>query len=174
MHEARAWGARASLWLGRSAVSDAVRAGAADDVPHLLAAKPRVDGYGDRSDPRAGEEQGEPFRHVGQPQPDPVTRLDAQIDQPARDAPGLRGEHRDRDAAPIMDHLGSRVGHCEGRVADDDGHEVPDGDVGELQLRILWEEIMQRFDTIEVMGEPERVPSSFVHGYTRLPIRLPA
>ena len=46
--------------------------------------------------------------------------------------------------------------------------------VGELQLRILWEEIMQRFDTIEVMGEPERVPSSFVHGYTRLPVRIPA
>ncbi|HYW03601.1 MAG TPA: cytochrome P450 [Gammaproteobacteria bacterium] len=45
--------------------------------------------------------------------------------------------------------------------------------VGELQLRILWEEIMQRFDTIEVMEEPERVPSSFVHGYSKLMVRIP-
>ncbi len=36
--------------------------------------------------------------------------------------------------------------------------------LGEMQLRIVWEEILKRFDKIEVMGEPERVYSSFVKG----------
>ena len=33
------------------------------------------------------------------------------------------------------------------------------------QLRILWEEIQQRFHMVEVVGDVERVPSNFVHGY---------
>lgn len=44
--------------------------------------------------------------------------------------------------------------------------------LAEMQLRVLWEEIMTRFEFIEVVGEPERVYSSFVKGYTRLPVRL--
>ena len=45
--------------------------------------------------------------------------------------------------------------------------------VAEMQLRILWEEIMKRFPRIELMGEPERVTSNFVQGYTTLPVRIP-
>ena len=45
--------------------------------------------------------------------------------------------------------------------------------LAELQLKILWEEILQRFPTIEVMGEPTRFRSSFVRGYTELPVRIP-
>ena len=44
--------------------------------------------------------------------------------------------------------------------------------IGELQLRILWEEMLDRFKSIEVMGAPTRVNSNFVHGYTDLPVRL--
>jgi cytochrome P450 len=44
--------------------------------------------------------------------------------------------------------------------------------LAELQLRILWEEILQRYERVEVMGEPTRTISSFVHGYTALPVRL--
>jgi cytochrome P450 len=44
--------------------------------------------------------------------------------------------------------------------------------LAELQLRTLWQEILQRFERIEVVGEPERTVSSFVHGYTSLPVRL--
>jgi cytochrome P450 len=44
--------------------------------------------------------------------------------------------------------------------------------LAEMQLRVLWEEIMQRFSRVEVMGEPERTFSSFVKGYTKLPVRL--
>jgi len=42
--------------------------------------------------------------------------------------------------------------------------------VGEMQLRILWEEILNRFRQVELVGEPERVPSSFVKGYRELPV----
>ncbi len=44
--------------------------------------------------------------------------------------------------------------------------------LAELQLRILWEEILQRFDRIEVVDEPERTFSSFINGYTRLPVQV--
>ena len=44
--------------------------------------------------------------------------------------------------------------------------------LAEMQLRILWEEIMNRFEHIETMTEPARVYSSFVKGYTKLPVVL--
>ena len=44
--------------------------------------------------------------------------------------------------------------------------------VGEMQLKILWEEIMKRFDKVEVVGPEERVRSNFVMGITKLPVVL--
>lgn len=44
--------------------------------------------------------------------------------------------------------------------------------LAELQLRVLWEEILKRFDKIEVMDEPERTYSSFVKGYTHMPVQV--
>lgn len=44
--------------------------------------------------------------------------------------------------------------------------------LAEMQLRILWEEILDRFEKIEVMAEPTRTLSSFVHGYTELPVQI--
>ncbi len=44
--------------------------------------------------------------------------------------------------------------------------------LAELQLRVLWEEIMQRYREVEVVGEPVRVKSSFVKGFSELPVRL--
>ncbi len=46
--------------------------------------------------------------------------------------------------------------------------------LAEMQLRVLWEEIMKRFHKVEVVGEPKRTLSSFVKGYTELPVRLHA
>jgi len=48
--------------------------------------------------------------------------------------------------------------------------------LAELQLKIVWEEILKRdLDRkIEVVGEPERVLSNFVHGYSSLPVRIAA
>jgi len=45
--------------------------------------------------------------------------------------------------------------------------------LAELQLRIVWEEILKRFERIEVVGEPKRVYSSFVRGIESLPVRIP-
>jgi len=44
--------------------------------------------------------------------------------------------------------------------------------LAELQLRILWEELLSRPGRIEVMGEPTRVRSSFVRGFSHLPVRI--
>jgi cytochrome P450 len=46
--------------------------------------------------------------------------------------------------------------------------------LAELQLTILWEEIMKRFSVIELMSEPQRTWSAFVHGYVSMPVRIPA
>jgi cytochrome P450 len=45
--------------------------------------------------------------------------------------------------------------------------------LAELQLQVIWEEILKRFPRIEVVGEPERVYSTFVRGYRTLPVRIP-
>ena len=44
--------------------------------------------------------------------------------------------------------------------------------LAELQLRILWEELLSRFESIEVVGEPEYVQSNFVRGISKLMVRL--
>lgn len=44
--------------------------------------------------------------------------------------------------------------------------------LAEMQLHTLWEEILERFDRIEVVGEPERTMSVFVKGYKTLNVIL--
>jgi cytochrome P450 len=39
-------------------------------------------------------------------------------------------------------------------------------------LRVLWEEIVQRFEFVEVIEEPTRLRSNFLRGITRMPVRL--
>ena len=46
--------------------------------------------------------------------------------------------------------------------------------LAELQLKIVWQEMLKRFERIEVVGEPKRVYSSFVRGIESLPVRIPA
>ncbi len=46
--------------------------------------------------------------------------------------------------------------------------------LAELQLKIIWEEILARFPLVRVVGEPRRVNSSFVKGYEHLPVVIPA
>lgn len=52
-------------------------------------------------------------------------------------------------------------------------HRCMGNHVAEMQLRILWEEIMKRFDRIEVVGEAKRSKSNFVHGITEMMVRIP-
>ena len=46
--------------------------------------------------------------------------------------------------------------------------------LAEMQLRIVWEEIMKRFKMVEVVGEPTRLRSNFVRGITALPVQVHA
>ncbi|MBX3496592.1 MAG: cytochrome P450 [Parvibaculum sp.] len=46
--------------------------------------------------------------------------------------------------------------------------------LAEMQLKILWEEVLKRFSRVEVTGEPVRVRSNFVRGYASLPVKLHA
>jgi cytochrome P450 len=46
--------------------------------------------------------------------------------------------------------------------------------LAELQLKILWQEILARFPKIEVVGRPQRVYSNFIRGIRSLPVRIPA
>ena len=66
------------------------------------------------------------------------------------------------DRARPRQHLsyGAGVHRCVGdRLAD-------------LQLRILWEEILRRGLAIEVVGPPTRIYSNFLRGFRALPVRL--
>ena len=44
--------------------------------------------------------------------------------------------------------------------------------LGEMQLRIVWEEILKRYSDVEVVGEPKRVLSNFVRGIEHMPVVL--
>lgn len=46
--------------------------------------------------------------------------------------------------------------------------------LADMQLKIVWEEILKRFGRIEVVAEPERILSAFVKGYSTLNVRIPA
>ena len=45
--------------------------------------------------------------------------------------------------------------------------------LAELQLTIIWEEILKRFPTVELAGEPTRTHSVFVKGYESLLVVIP-
>lgn len=46
--------------------------------------------------------------------------------------------------------------------------------LAELQLRILWEELLKRFDDIEVVDDPKYVQSNFVRGISEMKVKLTA
>ncbi|MEZ5740701.1 MAG: cytochrome P450 [Burkholderiaceae bacterium] len=66
----------------------------------------------------------------------------------------------DRKAARRHLAFGFGIHHCMGsRLA-------------EMQLKVLWEELLARFARIEVVGKPERALSNFVRGYLSMPVRV--
>ena len=44
--------------------------------------------------------------------------------------------------------------------------------LAEMQLGIIWEEILKRFREVEVVGEPKYLYSNFIRGITELPVRV--
>jgi len=53
-------------------------------------------------------------------------------------------------------------------------HRCAGNRLAEMQLIILWEEIMKRFPRIELMEPPKRIYSNFIHGITEMKVRIPA
>jgi cytochrome P450 len=45
--------------------------------------------------------------------------------------------------------------------------------LAEMQLTILWEEILKRFPPIEVVEKPKRAYSNLIHGITEMKVRIP-
>ena len=44
--------------------------------------------------------------------------------------------------------------------------------LAELQLQVLWEEILKRFRKVELAGDVERLPNNFIRGLKDVPVRL--
>jgi cytochrome P450 len=44
--------------------------------------------------------------------------------------------------------------------------------LAEMQLRVMWEEILKRFSKVEVTGEPLGLASNFIHGIRELPVTI--
>ena len=72
-----------------------------------------------------------------------------------------RVPHRSRQAARSISPSGSASICMGSRLA-------------ELQIRVLWEEILRRDLRFEIMGPPKRVYSNFIRGIRSLPVRIMA
>ena len=46
--------------------------------------------------------------------------------------------------------------------------------LAEMQLKIVWEEILKRFPVIEIVEEPVRLKSCFLRAYRQMMVRIPA
>ena len=44
--------------------------------------------------------------------------------------------------------------------------------LAEMQLRVLWEEIVRRFRRVELVGEIKRQPNNFIRGIADVPVVL--
>jgi cytochrome P450 len=44
--------------------------------------------------------------------------------------------------------------------------------LAEMQLRVLWEEIQQRFAKVEIVGDVKRLPNNFIRGIADVPVVL--
>ena len=82
-----------------------------------------------------------------------------------------------RDEAVIEDGNAFRIGRERPRHHMSFGfgiHRCVGNRVAEMQLTIIWEEILKRFPRIELMGEPVRNHSSFVHGFESMQVVIPS
>jgi len=82
-----------------------------------------------------------------------------------------------RDETAIDDPESFRVGRPRARqhLAFGAGiHRCVGDRLAEMQLRILWEEILDRDLAIEIVGPPVRLYSNFIRGIRSLPVRIRA
>jgi cytochrome P450 len=51
-------------------------------------------------------------------------------------------------------------------------HSCPASGLGRLQMRVTLSRMVELFTDVELAGPPQMVPSNFIHGYERLPVRF--
>jgi cytochrome P450 len=83
--------------------------------------------------------------------------------------------NRDEDVFPDADRMLVDRPNARQHVAFGFGiHRCMGNRLAEMQLRILWEEIMQRFENVELVGDVVRLPNNFIRGVKEVPVRLTA
>lgn len=81
--------------------------------------------------------------------------------------------NRDERVFPDADRLIVDRPNARAHVAFGFGiHRCMGNRLAEMQLRVLWEEIMPRFQKIELAGEVKRLPNNFIRGIGEVPVRL--
>jgi hypothetical protein len=77
---------------------------------------------------------------------------------------------------PGKDSGGAAACYAARRTATGAGGQVmaAEARAAEMQLQILWEEVLKRGLRIEVMGPPVRAYSNFLRGIRALPVRIAA
>jgi len=81
--------------------------------------------------------------------------------------------NRDDDVFPDADKLIIDRNNARAHVSFGFGiHRCMGNRLAEMQLRVLWEEILTRFHTVEQIGEVERNPNNFIRGITKLPVQV--
>jgi cytochrome P450 len=81
--------------------------------------------------------------------------------------------NRDESVFPDADRLIIDRGNARQHVAFGFGiHRCMGNRLAEMQLRVLWEEIMQRFSFIELAGDVVRLPNNFIRGIKEVPVIL--
>ena len=84
----------------------------------------------------------------------------------------LSGNH-DEDVFANADRLIIDRPNARSHVAFGFGiHRCMGNRLAELQLRVLWEEILKRFHTVELVDEVTRLPNNFIRGIKDVPVRL--
>jgi cytochrome P450 len=81
--------------------------------------------------------------------------------------------NRDADVFPDADRLLIDRPNARAHFAFGYGiHRCMGNRLAEMQLRVLWEEIMQRFRMVEQVGPEVRLPNNFIRGIREVPVRL--
>ena len=84
----------------------------------------------------------------------------------------LSGNH-DEDVFPEADKLIIDRPNARRHVAFGFGiHRCMGNRLAEMQLRVLWEEIMKRFKHVEVVGDVVRLPNNFIRGIADVPVQV--
>ena len=81
--------------------------------------------------------------------------------------------NRDESVFPDADRMIIDRSNARAHVAFGFGvHRCMGNRLAEMQLRVLWEEIMERFRHVEVVGDVQRLPNNFIRGIADVPVRV--